>query len=126
MSDDPKPSIEDEIRRIVREEIARLFPQHRDGMTTADLNPGITRYTTHATLGHLPVPSFADGYSSFAGYSAVIDRAARNSVMRFETPDTKRMLDAFADPGAQKRMGCTCPPGAQSSCPDVTCPWKPR
>lgn len=25
-----------------------------------------------------------------------------------------------------KRMGCTCPPGYQTSCPDVTCPWKPR
>lgn len=25
-----------------------------------------------------------------------------------------------------KRMGCTCPPGRQTSCPDATCPWKPR
>ena len=30
------------------------------------------------------------------------------------------------DGAAQQRMGCTCPPGSQTSCPDVTCPWKPR
>lgn len=28
-------------------------------------------------------------------------------------------------PPEDKRTGCTCPPGAQTSCPDKTCPWKP-
>jgi hypothetical protein len=75
-------TIEDIIRRIIREEIARCVPMMIAAPTKAgsNIDPGFLR----------PVP-------------------------RWDPPSV-----------TPKRMGCTCPPGAQTSCPDVACPWKPK
>ena len=83
-------TIEDEIRRIAREEIARLFPQHRDQLTDAPIVPRI----------------------SGAPYKLSSYIINANGSVTYTPPKGKR-------------MGCTCPPGAQTSCPDATCPWKP-
>ena len=72
-------SIEDIIRRIAREEIARLFPKHRD------------RFVEPQT----------------------------------DAPDDLLYQSRPIVPRYEKRNGCTCPPGAQTSCPDKACPWKP-
>lgn len=72
-------TLEDEIRRIVREEIART--------------------------------------SMVAPYTDAPD-----DVLYSSAPIVPRR--SIFDPN--KRTGCACPVGAQTSCPDATCPWKPR
>lgn len=105
-------SIEDEIRRIAREEIARLFPQHRDGLTDVRVpcKPAVTTSCActhggvrHTTCGAAICPLKPDYWKA---YDADVEHLDSGQVV--------------------KRNGCTCPPGSQTSCPDVTCPWKPR
>lgn len=65
-----------------------------------------------------------------------IEAAMRPMVPRYNPPGSGLVLMnansamTYTPPATNvpegRRMGCTCPPGRQTSCPDVTCPWKPR
>lgn len=94
--------IEDEIRRIAREEIARLFPQHREQLI--EPQEGIYR--------GLPKSLFEPPRTPEDDIDDVL-YASKPIVPRYDPP------------AAERRTGCTCPPGAQTSCPDKACPWKP-
>lgn len=102
-------TIEDMIRQIVREEIAHKFPQHRDG----------TAVPTH------PPFDWIEPGGTTAACKCILTGRLCATTCGYEQCSIRPPTVMYSG-ATQQRMGCTCPPGSQTSCPDVTCPWKPR
>jgi hypothetical protein len=136
-------TIEDIVRKIVREEIdrinsapARPVPRYEAPQQTLGCPRGCPPFTA---CGNSDCPLLTRHAAPFAaaGYEVVVDPSLNEGGMRFDqTPWGKawrKQIDEMnadlkrrADAAPPQRTGCTCPPGAQTSCPDATCPWKPR
>lgn len=152
-------TIEDIVRKIVREEIdrinsapARPVPRYEAPQQTLGCPRGCPPFTA---CGNSDCPLLTRHAAPFAaaGYEVVVDPSLNEGGMRFDkTPWGKAWreqidemnaelakragvygegtMEVYGDGTARvidtKRSGCTCPPGSQTSCPDVTCPWKPR
>lgn len=108
-------TIEDEIRRIVREEIARqqpvMPPDFCVGVMEMCPSCGRKDFSTCANTHCYMRPPFV-AYQTVPPDMATIKATLYGTGAPYTPPEGKR-------------MGCTCPPGAQTSCPDATCPWKP-
>lgn len=99
-------SLEDEIRRIVREEIER------------------GKYRMTQTVTHPPFDWQKAGDMTPACKCILTGRLCAMTCGHEQCPIWPPTV--IYSGAVQQRMGCTCPPGSQTSCPDVTCPWKPR
>ena len=147
-------NIEDEIRRIVREEIEHAkhrvtqtvthppfdWPQVREKVVNdcpvcglhshvpcyhshCPMRAPFVAYKANGTIGPAPAPYERPQPPS---YLMGDDLNHRTGERAHHMAAWKDAMKKAYDGAAQQRMGCTCPPGSQTSCPDVTCPWKPR
>ena len=102
-------SLEDEIRRIVREEIERA--KHR-------VKPP-TEWPTHPPFDWQKARDTSAACQCIHG-----DLRARSCG---HEQCSIRPPTVIYSGATQQRTGCACPPGTTSAmCPHVTCPWKPR
>lgn len=134
-------TIEDMIRQIVREEIARqqrapIVPRVEaplgwvDAREDAQKRCLVCDRADFLTCGrpHCPMRP------PFVAYQTLPPDMATIKATLYDTGAGPYERGSFTistggavtyTPPEGKRMGCTCPPGAQTSCPDATCPWKP-
>lgn len=120
-------TIEDTIRRIVREEIERRFPQPAPEplQTWRDLLNGPSCCPRGCKPGTLcgdvtcPLRVSTVMYDPSKSVSGTAYGPITAGVVGGEV--VLKHLDNV------QRTGCTCPPTSPvSACPDPTCPWKPR
>lgn len=132
-------TIDDIVRRIVREEIERRFPRPapeplqtwRDLLDRPSSCPRGCPIGTLCAASDCPMRAptvMYDPSKSLSGTSipAVLDDAIATGTGYLSTgvEDSTVVIKHLDN---VQRTGCTCPPTSPvSACPDPTCPWKPR
>ena len=103
-------TIDDIVRRIVREEIERRFPR-----------PAPEPLQTWPDL--LDRPSSCPRGCPIGTLCGASDCPMRAPVVTYDGVAAHELPPVVT----VQRTGCTCPPTSPvSACPDPTCPWKPR